>query len=185
MEVQATDSFFKSLKRLSWENSMPYRVYSAIRYKIPYFFKNIWKFRKELWKHRWWDYTFTLMILKRSLEIQEKGMRTKGIEEQTSLDKKLEKMKLVIQYLQNRIDSNFIETAEKKYGPLKLNSWRFEKTDSGNYIMVDDQTEEERAHSKLIFSKAHEMEEKEWEQIWDIIKGKDYKDGSGLLSWWD
>ena len=145
MEVHATDTFFKSLKRLSWQSSKTYRAYSAIRYELPYFFKNIWKFRKELWAHRWWDYTFTLMILKRSLEIQEEGMRTKGIEVNETLDKKLEKMQMVIQYLKNKLEDNFIETAEKKHGPIKLDSWRFEKTDSGNYIMVDDQTEEEKA----------------------------------------
>ena len=190
MEIQATDSFFKSLKTLSWHNSKVYKFYSFFRYGLPSFIKNIWKFRTELWKHRWWDYTFTLMMLKRSLEIQEEGMRTKGIEVEESLNKKLEKMKLVIKYLNNRIESNYIEQAEEIYGPLKLDSWKFEPTENGNYIMVDNETEEEKKHSKLVFSKAHELERKEWKEIWEILKGKEYKeykdwDGSGLYCWWD
>ena len=40
-----------------------YKIWEFFRRGLPTFFKNIWKFRKELYSHDWWDYTFTLEIL--------------------------------------------------------------------------------------------------------------------------
>jgi hypothetical protein len=190
MNVQFQDSFFKSLKRLSWQESKPYKFYKLFSNDIPLFLKNIWAFRRELWSHQWWDYTFTLMMLKRCIEIQELGMRTKGNESKDSLNKKLERMKRVIELLDNKINSDYIKRTEDKYGDLSNKKWNFEKTESGTYILMDEDTEEQRKHDKMIFDKAHRLELSEWKELWEIIEGKKYKeykdwDGSGLESWWD
>jgi hypothetical protein len=55
---------------------------------------------------------------------------------------------------------------------------------------MDEDTEEQRKHDKMIFDKAHRLELSEWKELWEIIEGKKYKeykdwDGSGLESWWD
>lgn len=190
MDVQFGNSFIKSLKTLAWHQSRTYRTYRLFKRDIPAFIKNVWKFRRELWKHRWWDHDFTLMILKRSLEIQEEGMRTKGWEEKHSLHKKLTRMKRVIELIQNQIDDNFIDKAEKELGQLNFSSFQFEETEDGKYALVDEDTEEEKEHNRKIFKRAHELEEAEWKEIWDTLKGKKYKnykdyDGSDLRSWWD
>lgn len=190
MNVQFGNSFIKSLKTLSWHQSPIYRTFRLFRHDLPSFIKNVWKFRRELWKHRWWDYDFTLMLLKKSLEIQEDGMRTRGWEEQTSLDKKLARMRKVIKLIQNHLDDNFVDRVEIELGELYLSDLKFEKTDNGMYALVDEDTEEQKAHNKLVFKKAHELEEKEWKEIWETIKGKKYKeyknyDGSDLRTWWD
>ena len=190
MNVQFGNSFIKSLERLAWHNNPIYKAYSLFRYGIPSFIKNIWRFRRELWKHRWWDHDFTLMILKRSLEIQEEGMRTKGWEEKHSLHKKLTRMKRVIELIQNQIDDNFIDKAEKELGQLYLSDFGFEETENGMYALVDEDTEEQKEHNRKVFKRAHEIEEAEWKEIWDTLKGKKYKeykdyDGSDLRSWWD
>ena len=190
MEIKFGDSFIKSLERLAWYNNPIYKAYRLFRYDIPKFINNVWRFRKELWKHRWWDHYFTLMILKKSLEIQEDGMRTKGWEEKSSLNKKLTRMKRVIELLQNQIDDNFIDIAEKELGQLHLSDLGFEETDNGMYALVDEDNEEQKQHNKKVFKRAHEIEEKEWKEIWDTLKGKKYKeykdyDGSDLRSWWD
>jgi hypothetical protein len=189
MQVQASDSFFKSLKTLIWHQSPIYRTYSLFRYRLPGFIKNVWRFRRELWSHRWWDYSFTLRMLKRSLEIQEQGMRLQGIEADHSLDKKLVKIKRSIELLNNKIEDNYIERVEAEFGQLNT-ALNFEETEDGSYILVDNETEEERKHSKMIFDKAHRLEEKEWKELWEIIHGKKYKhykdwDGSDLRGWWD
>lgn len=190
MDVQFGDSFIKSLKKLAWHQHPIYKAYSLFRYDIPSFFKNIWRFRRELWKHRWWDYHFTLRILKRSIEIQEAGMRTRGYEERISLDKKLIKMKRVIELLQNKINDNFIERAEQDLGSLFLSDFKFEETENGNYALVDEDSEEQKNHNRLVFKTAHDLEQKEWDEIWDTLKGNKYKeykdyDGSDLRCWWD
>jgi len=189
MQVQASDSFFKSLKTLKWHMSPTYRLYSLFRYRLPGFIKNVWRFRRELWQHRWWDYSFTLMMLKRSLEIQEQGMRLQGIEADHSLDKKLVKIKRAIELLNNKLEDNYIKRIEAEFGQLNT-VLNFEETEDGSYILVDNETEEERKHSKMIFDKAHRLEEKEWKELWEIIHGKKYKhykdwDGSDLRGWWD
>ena len=190
MQIQAQDSFFKSLKRLKWHGNPVYRIYSFFRHRLPGFIKNVWSFRRELWDHRWWDYSFTLRILKRSLEIQEQGMSAKGIEESVSLDKKLSKMRRAIELLNNKIDDNFIKRTEEIYGDAYLGELVFEETENGKYTLVDEETEEQKQHNKLIFKKAHELEQKEWKELWQIIEGKKYKqykdwDGSDLRGWWD
>lgn len=190
MNIQAKDSFFNSLKTLSWHQSPIYRAYSLFKYDLPGFVKNVWRFRRELWSHRWWDYRFTIEILKRSLEIQEQGMRLKGIEVSESLDKKINKMQRAIKLLQNRIDDNYIERTEKDFGELVMRDWKFEETNEGNYLLVDEDTEDEKKHNRMIFKKAHELEAKEWKELWQIIEGKKYKeykdyDGSDLRGWWD
>ena len=93
MDVQITDSFTKSLKRLMWHESKVYKVYALFRYDIAHFLKNIWRFRKELWSHAWWDYRFTLNMLERSLTIMEKGMSEKGMEVSESREPKVMKMR--------------------------------------------------------------------------------------------
>ena len=80
MEIKFADSFYDSLKVLARQSTWWYKTYKFLRWDIKHFIQNVWTFRKELWDHRWWDYRFTLNIFERSLDIQEKGMSTKGYE---------------------------------------------------------------------------------------------------------
>jgi len=162
MEIQASNSFFESLKKLIWHQNPIYRIYSLFRHDLPAFIKNIWRFRSELWSHRWWDYHFTLEILKRSLEIQEESTRLKGIESSESLDKKLVKMKRAIELLQNKIEDNYIDRIEDINGKLVMKEWKFEDSENGSYVLVDEDTEDEKKHNRMIFKKAYDLEEKEW-----------------------
>jgi hypothetical protein len=128
-------------------------------------------------------------MLKKSLEIQEKGMRLQGHEVSDSLGKKLSKMKRAIELLNNKLEDNYIQRMEAEYGELN-SDLEFEQTESGNYVLVDNQTEEEKKHTKMIFDKAHRLEQKEWKELWEIIHGKKYKhykdwDGSDMRGWWD
>jgi len=116
-------------------------------------------------------------------------MRLQGIEADHSLDKKLVKIKRAIELLNNKLEDNYIKRIEAEFGQLNT-VLNFEETEDGSYILVDNETEEEREHSKMIFDKAHRLEEKEWKELWEIIHGKKYKhykdwDGSDLRGWWD
>jgi hypothetical protein len=63
--------------------------------------------------------------------------------------------------------------------------------------MVDLGTEEEQEFKDKYFERIRELEESEWNELWDILKGQDYEtfdkekkfdeqlDGSGLRGWWD
>ncbi len=211
MEVNFSDSFFKSLKRLAWHESKIYKSYSLFRYDLPRFFKNVWRFRKVLWNHAWWDYRFTLETLHTSLSIMEKGMSTKGWEIRETRDQKVEKMRRVLELLQHKIDDDYVNRAEGELGEIKYTPWEFEEVEDqpGMSRMVDKDSEEDKEHNKKVFARATEIEEKEWTEIWSIFKGQSIEewkkiqselsddekhefdhyekwyDGTDLRSWWD
>ncbi len=192
MDVQFTDSFTKSLKRLVWHESKVYKFYSLFRYDIPHFFTNIWKFRKQLWSHHWWDYRFTLNMLERSLTIMESGMSTKGMEVSETREPKVKAIRRALELLQNNKEDNYVAKAEIELGELVMHDWEFEEVDGGNYRLLDKDTPEEKEHNRKVFQRAKEIEDAEWKELWEIFKGTRYSkkygkkyDGTDMRSWWD
>lgn len=190
-------------------------IVDIFRYDIWHFLANIWRFRKELWNHDWWDYHFTLQMLYRSISIMEKGMHN-TLEVRETRDKKIKKMQRLLYLLDNKINDRYIDIAEKELGSeLILHEWEFKKIDKIDsngeplYELIDKDTPEEKETNKKIFDSAREIEEEQWNEIWDILKGQDYNqnlnivqiktldqdikeknyddwfDGTGLRSWWD
>lgn len=202
MKVSATDSFFTSLNKLARYDSWWYKTYRAIRYDIPYFFKNIWKFRKELYEHRDWDYRYTLRILYRSLTILENRMKD-GLEVPESRDKKVFKIRRAIEILKHIMDDDAIERAELELGELKESSYTFSDTNDGFYELIGSASEEAIEHNRRVFNRSHQIETDEWNELWDIFKGQDINeyaklnesdeetdwddwfDGSDMRGWWD
>ena len=192
MDVHFTDSFTKSLKRLMWHESKVYKFYALFRYDIAHFIKNIWRFRKELWSHSWWDYRFTLNMLERSLNIMESGMSTKGMEVSETREPKVKAMRRALELLRNNKEDNYIAKAEDELGKLIMHDWEFEETDGGNYRLLDKETPEEKEHNHKVFQRAKEIEDAEWKELWEIFKGTRYSkrygkkyDGTDMRSWWD
>ena len=211
MKVEFKDTFFESVEKLVWYDTKLWKAWEVIRRGIPTFFANIWRFRKELYSHQWWDYRFTLEMLYRSISIMEKGMSERGIEVESSRDKKVAQMRRVLELLKHKLDDDYVERAEQKFGDLKFREWEFEKIEgSESYRMIDNDTPQEKAHHRKIFNYAKRLEDKEWREVWGIIKGnqsdvewkKYYKgltdeqkksydswakwfDGSDMRGWWD
>jgi hypothetical protein len=214
MKVEFKDSFFESLEKMVWYDTKLWKAWDAIRYDIPNFFKNIYRFRKELYSHQWWDYRFTLEMLYRSLTILEKGLSKDGMEVPESREKKLKQIRRVLELLKHKLDDDYIERAEKVLGqlPLKPLEWEeIEGTDS--HRLIDNDTPAERKHMKKVFARARKVEKAEWVEMWSIISGlqtdehwKDYiktedytklntegkfeaqwkwSDGSDMRTWWD
>jgi hypothetical protein len=210
MKVEFADSFGDSLKTLIRHESWWYKTYEVIRYKIPVFFKNIYRFRKMLWNHRWYDYRFTLEALQTSLEIMEVKMHD-GMEVRESRDKKIAKMQRAIQILKNINDDNYIEMAEAEFGELIMRDWEFEDVpDKPGYSkLVDNETPSEKKHNRKVFDRARKLEAEEWKELWKIFEGQDIRgyqkfkttksaeemlktdtwnewfDGSDMRGWWD
>jgi hypothetical protein len=192
MKVEFKDSFFESVEKLVWYDTNLWKVWSAIRYDIPLFFKNVWRFRKELYNHQWWDYRFTLEMLYRSLSIMVVKLEKDGIEEDVSRGKKVAKIKRALELLKHKLDDDYVDRAEAELGELVLGDFEFEKTEEGNYKMVDllIETSSVRKHNRKVFKRASDIEETEWKELWDIFKGKKFTtmddfDGSDLRGWWD
>jgi hypothetical protein len=210
MKVEFKDTFFESVQKLVWYDTKLWKFWQTIRYDIPGFVKNIYRFRKELYSHAWWDYRYTLEMLHRSLVIMEAKMHD-GMEIRESRDKKIAKMQRAIQILKNIIDDNYIEMAEAELGKLVMHDWEFEDvTDRPGYSkLVDNETASEKRHNRKVFNRARKLEAMEWKELWKIFEGQDirgykkltkYKsaeemissdvwnewfDGSDMRGWWD
>ena len=207
MKVEFKDTFFESVEKLVWYDTKLGKVWEFFRRGIPTFIGNIWKFRRELYSHQWWDYRYTLEMLRRSLIIMEKDLSVKGIEEPLNRAKKLNKIRRAIKLLTNRLDDNYIDQAEAQLGKLFLKEPEFEPTENGLYRLIDNQTKEETTHNVKVFRLSSTIDDREWRELWNIFKGQsmiDFKkymkelpkeeqtnawemwyNGSDMRGWWD
>ena len=202
MKIKFTDSF-KLLNKKSYNmfykiEYISYNIYSFFRYDLPRFCKNIWKFRKALYNHYWFDYHGMLMFMEIGLTDMANNIEKHGIEVDSSRLKKVAKMRRVVQLIKNYNES-YIEMAEIELGELVMHDWEFKPTDDNPdlFELVDKETPEEKDHNRKVFDRAREIEEQEWNELWEILKGQDYTkfdkdkdfhkqfDGSGLRGWWD
>ena len=168
--------------------------------KLVQFIKNIWVFRKSLWNFRWWDYHYTMDMMKTCLQVMSDNFETKGIEIDGPRMKKVVKMRRAIEIMNNRNGVYYIDMAEKELGQLFEITVEFKdsETSPGSYELFDNLSSEEKKHNKKVYARAEELEEEEWEELWNIFEGQDvskYKpkkqdwddwfDGTGIRGWWD
>jgi hypothetical protein len=193
MKIEAGESLFESLERLVWYDTKLWKVWEFIKRTIPRFFKNIWRFRKELASHEWWDYRYTLEMLYRSLSIMVVKLEKDGIEEDGSRMKKVIKIKRALELLKHKLDDDYVERAELELGEISYKPIRFEPVEGkeGLFSLVDDDTPAEKRQTRKVFKRARVIEEKEWKELWEIFKGtklsKNWEnyDGSDMRGWWD
>ena len=183
MKVEFKDTFFESLEKLAWYDTKLWKVWEFFRRGLPTFFKNIYRFRKELYNHQWWDYHYTLEMMYRSLVIMEKEISVKGIEEDVSRNKKVAKMQRAIQILKNINDDKYTNMAEAELGQLIIRDWEFEETGDTTdnpfgekneklYRLVDNESSAEKKHNRRVFNRARKLEESEWKELWKIFEGQ-------------
>jgi hypothetical protein len=194
MDNQYKDTFFESVEKLVWYDTKLWKAWEFITRGLPNFFKNIWRFRKELYNHQWWDYHFTLEMLYRSLTIMVNKLELEGIEEDDSRMKKVGKIYRTLELIKHKLDDDYVNRAEMELGEISYRPIRFEPVagSEGLYSMVDDDTPAERKHTSKVFKRAKEIEEVEWKELWEIFKGTKFSkkfgwayDGSDMRGWWD
>ena len=211
MKVGFADSFGDSIKTLIRHQTWWYKTYELFRYDLPRFFKNVWTFRKALWSHYWFDHHGTLKFLEIGLTNISDTVEKYGNEVDGPRLKKVAAMRRAIELIRNYNQDKYIEMAEKEIGELVIHDWEFEPVEDkpGYSRLIDKDTDEERIHNRKVFDRAHEIEEQEWNELFKILKGQDYKeyrelydsqteeekkerelwnewfDGSGIKGWWD
>jgi hypothetical protein len=199
MDIKFADTFDDSIKRLIRHNTWWYKTYELFRYDLPRFFKNIWRFRKPLWNHYWFDHHSSLTFLEVSLTHISDNVEKRGNEVDGPRLKKVAAMRRVVELIKNYNEDNYIDMAEKELGELILHDWEFEYVPDkpGFSQLVDNDTDEERVHNRKVFDRAREIEKQEWDELFVILKGQDYTkfdedidwyeqfDGSGIKGWWD
>jgi len=211
MKVQFSDRFSDSLRTLIRHQTWWYKIYSLFRYDLPRFFKNIWRFRKVLWGHYWWDHHTLLEFMEIGLNEMSVKIEKYGNEIEESRFKKVKAMKRAAELIRNYNEDNYIEMAEAELGELVHQDWEFEEVPDkiGFFRIKDKETEEEKIHNRKVFDRAREIQESEWSELWYLIKGQDHNeykkiynnlseeekrkedyyykwfDGSDLRGWWD
>jgi hypothetical protein len=192
MEPTTNEPILERVKDFFWYDLNLWRVWDVFRIGIPTFFKNIWRFRKELYRHQWWDYHYTLQMLYRSLSIMVVKLEKNGYEVDESRLKKVEKIYRVLELLKHKLDDDYLERAEKVLGEINWKPIEFKLLNDSDelYEMVDNDTPTEKEHISKVFKYSQELENEEWIEIWEILKGKEFTtieefDGSDMRGWWD
>jgi hypothetical protein len=117
-------------------------------------------------------------------------MSERGIEVTETRDVKVQKMRRALELLKHKLDDDYIQRAELELGVINHSEFEFEKTEDGNYRLIDNDTPADKKHARKVYKRARVIEDKEWSELWDILKGKKFTtwekyDGSDLRGWWD
>ena len=97
-----------------------------------------------------------------------------------------------LEWVMKKDEFTYISTAESELGKLVTHEWEFKNMGNGDYELFDNETPEEREHNREVYKRAKELENLEWQELWEIFKGtknsknygEDY-DGTDIRSWWD
>lgn len=134
------------------------------------FIKNVWRFRKELSNFQDWDYNFNLDLFKKSLQFTHDYMKKDGLEVDEDRLPKVEIMQEVIDAIDKVSYHDFIDEAETQLCVKAT----MENTSNKDSEFDWKYTE----HSKRVYKLSDELEQKNWNKIWDLIK-------NNMQGWWD
>lgn len=188
MKITYAPSFWKSLKKISKHRTWWYKTYEFFRYKLGFFFKNLWLLKKELYEYRQWDSRYSLSLFRRGLELLCNNIEKYGYEVDESRLKKINKMKRAIEILKWHENDFFMELSEKELGY---------EVDCSNMFNPGDDTDDVKEKNRKIFNLSEKIEEDSFNELIEILKGQNYKefkdqatyyeqfDGSGIKSWWN
>ena len=200
MKIEASDSFFDSVKKMINRESWYWKTWDFLRYDMPRFFKNLWLFRKDLYSYRSYSGDQAVLpFMQTAIMDMAANLNKRGHEVEESKSKKVMKMWRVALLMDHFIEDNFVELAEKELGDIMHHDWGFEPSPDhdGCFILIDGETLEEKEHNRRVFRRAREIEESMWAELWNTLEGQDYRkfskkidwneqfDGSGLRGWWD
>jgi len=175
------------------------RLWETLRYDFPRFIKNIWSFRKGLWQFRSYDPHGIYVMNNIGLTNIADHIEKYGYEVDESRLKKIEKMRRAAQIYKNFMEGDFVEQAEAELGELIIHPFEFEPSPEHPdcFIIKDIENDVEKEHNRAVFERSREIEESQWNELFDILRGQDsskfdkdiefYKqfDGTGLRGWWN
>lgn len=177
-----------------------YHLYSLLFINIPKFLKNIWLFRRALWNHEWRENSGTLLFIEIAIGDIAKNLKTKGRGPKGSRLKEVFKMERVVKILKNIREDRYFDLIElelKRAYSSKDIKFVTIKDNPKCYELVDYSTDEQKKFNSDYINEVIKIQNKEWIELWEILKGQDYLafdkekdwneqfDGSGLNNWLD
>jgi len=171
MEVAFADTFLPSLKNLvNSENPWHWRYYRSKWYDLKWIIWAKLKYRKIVREMTPWDYGSVLKMLKFQIEVLSHYIEHKGYEVPEDRLPKVKNMKRFIELANGKIEDDYTSRCGYKDGG------------KGFLGMLNDEelSEEDKKiekHNTKVFKKAQKLEEKEWEEMFNLLKE--------MRSWWD
>ena len=175
MEVKATDSFFKSLKKITDSTKWwTFWYWVDVYYNVKRAISALWKYFPIVIKMVPWDYSSVLEMMQFQIKVLADYIEKNGIEVRENSLPKVQKMRRFVELAQNHSDDNYAERCGYIY-----TGFDFEETDDhpGCYKMVEKGSKEEQETNIRAIKAAHKLEEKEWNEMIDLLKD--------MRSWWD
>jgi len=153
---------------------------------------------------------YSLIFLRASLEKLHINI-SNGYEEESSRNKKVQKIKRAIEILDNISQLKYMDMAEEKLNKkIIFKDFEFEKVNNSDLYRLNSKLDDaEKKHNKDIYELSEKIEEEEWVELWDILSGRnldysvfktdEYKnmtldekesliskiqDGSDMRGWW-
>jgi hypothetical protein len=153
------------------KNSRLYDILKSFYYDIRYMIFNQFKYFKIVSKMREWDYEYILQMMKFQLEILCDCIEKYGNEINESRIPKIEKMKYAIELLNNLIEQNQLERCGYIADAVELKR-------ENNRLKFVKNPKYSDYNEKEVFNKSLELEEKEWNELFNILK-------TDMRFWWD
>lgn len=172
-------------KKLSFGEKWYNKLFNFLVYDLWYFLRNSWKFRKEIYTFRNWDYNYTFIMLRRSIELMCEGIEKYSSEEDVSKSKKIDKMKRSIEILKCFENDSFLEIAEKRLGY----KFDFSKYDTSQTELLQLSNDIEQEYLKELFEILKGQDSEEFYKL-NINSDNSYDlfskwyDGTGIQGWW-
>lgn len=202
MEIKFADGFFDSIQRIINRQKWYWQVWDFFRYDLVQGIKNILFFWRVIWRYRSWDSSFQMRILARSLEPLAHTLEHHGNEVDEPRLKKVASIKRAIEILNRQANDDYLDLAERELG----------YTVNVNYgITSDGEPKAVTEKNRKLFDLSHELEDKEWKELWKIFEGQEHThyimlldkarsenqnvgtediwnkwfNGTGMKHWWD
>ena len=141
-------------------------------YDFQYGFKNLWKYRKVVWRARDWDYHFTVDMMKFQLKSLCSSIEEGNEIDETRLPKVVD-IRRVIELIDNMQEDNYAERCGYKHDERDFDEMFVSNAEGRSYIPNPNYSEEEL---KEIFEKAFELQEQEMEEFGNLMKK--------INTWW-
>jgi len=210
MDMIIADTFLPSLKRMINRQRWYWKLYDAIRYDTPRFVRAFWRYRNDMWNDRPWDAMGSMRFVRTHLNHLANYLEKYSNEVEESLNKKIAKIRRAVELLDHYIEDKYIDLAEERLGKTVTVNFKLLPRDKDSLRELKfTNTEQEELDNKEIFALSSEIEEKEWFELFEILRGQDIElyrkdieklsqedknnkdhwnkwyDGSGLKGWWN
>ena len=174
MKVVATDTFFKSLERLiNAENPLKWVFWERRYYNFKNSLQALRKYFKITTKMVPWDYSSVLKMMVFQISTLAEYMEKYGYEVEESRMEKVKRMKEFVKLAKNQLEDNFANRCgykdnESEFIPVEGKE---------DFFSIEYKDKEIEKHNSEVFKEAHKLEEKEWDEMFEILKE--------MRGWWD